>query len=226
MFNFSTFSNIIPDGGGFGTITPSEGKNHGAWGEKIRNYISENKDKYKYKIPQEALDILGKTQESADYLRQSSGEMLGVAESQRNFAEAPGTAGFNANLAQAESNTVGNVVGAGGSSISSMGAINQTREATIGTMRDAAIQSQMLRDQKETEYKEALLDKGSAEIAASQLEVGGMQEMLRQREQEFQVNVLDPYYNKVQKELVLMGAEANKKASVGEQLKSALPWNW
>lgn len=190
-------------------------------GEGFHFKLSDTINPYKYRIPQEALDIMSTYEESADYLRDTSQEMTDIANYNRNLAEVRGMGGLGADISQAESNVMGRAVSIGGASTSSMGIASELRSQSISSMRDAAIQAQASRQQKEEEYKNTVLSQGGAEIAASEMEIKGKQEMLRQREQEFQINVLDPYYFKQQKELI----ELSKQPESGG-LSFLNPKNW
>lgn len=179
-----------------------------------------------YEIPEETQQILESSQKSADLIRGQAEEMVDVADVQRGMLEAPGAGEARRAMEETTAASVAGAAQAGGASASSMGAISQIQAGNISEMRDLAIQTQMFQEQADKEYRQALLDKGGAEMAATQMEVQGLAEMARAKETQYQVNVLDPFYAKQQYDLMMAANEAAKKPTFGEQAKKALPWNW
>ena len=161
-----------------------------------------------YRISEETKQIVEGYKEGADIVRGQGEEMLDVAEAGRGMVETPGAGLGREAMEESTAAAVSSAQMAGGASVGALGAVAGIQAETVSGMRDQAIQTQMFRDQKEKEYRQALMDRGGSEVAALQMEAQGMQEMLRAKEQQYQVNILDPFYAEQQADLQRATAEA------------------
>lgn len=175
-------------------------------GEQLNEYSLEDP----YRISEETQKIFESTQEAGGIIRGQAEESVDVAESQRGMVDMPG-GGLQREAAQeSTAAAVSSAQTAGGSSTSALGAIAQIQSGNISSMRDAAIQTQVFRDQSEKEYIQALREQGGAEVSAIQTEVQGWQAMGQAKETQYQTNILDPWYAKNQADLQMAAAKAAK----------------
>lgn len=174
---------------------------------------AEKLDKYSpdpYRVSEETQQIYEKSQESADIIRSQAEEATKAAEIQRGMVEAPGSGLRREAAEESTAAAVAQTQQAGGASASALGAIANIQSGDISSMRDAAIQTQVFRDQAEKEYMQALQDQGGAEVSAMQTEIGGLQALGAAKEQQYQTNIVDPFYARQEAELAMAAAKAAK----------------
>ena len=171
-----------------------------------------------YRISDETKQIAEGTKAAAETIRGQAEEAVDVAGSQRGMVEGLGAGQERAARGESTASAVSSVAQVGGASASALGAISQIQQGNISSMRDAGIQTQMFRDQAEKDYRQALMDKGGAEVAAISTEIQGLQEMGRAKEQQYQVNILDPFYSRQQADIQEHMANITKPLTVWEKL--------
>lgn len=151
-----------------------------------------------YRIADETQQIFEKQMAAGETIREQAQEMVDVSGARRGMAEAEGAGVRRQAREETAAAAVSSAQMAGGASVGALGAAAQIQQETVADIRDQGITTQMFRDQAEQEYRQALMDQGSAEISATQQEIQAMQTMLGAKEQQYQVNVLDPFYARQQ----------------------------
>lgn len=158
-----------------------------------------------YEIPAEVQQMLQGTQGAAEDIRGYAQESADIAKARTGAVEAPGSAIARENIRAAGATAAQRAIEAGGSSASTLGSVADIQRNELNALRDQAIQNQVYRAQAEQGYQQALQQQASAEASAVGIESAGLREMIRNREQQFQINQLDPYYNQLQFQIANLG---------------------
>lgn len=170
-----------------------------------------------YEIPQETMDILSATQEGSDRVREYSQEATDLAK-EATESEMPGRDIMEEQVQAAQAQSTHNAVSQGG--VESLGNIAEIHNKTNEALKGLSMKDLMHRNQAKKEYREALGERAKSEMAAVGLETTGLSEMAAKKDQQFQLEVLDPFYNKLQYDInqtgiQLAGGGAREGAGTG-----------
>lgn len=165
--------------------------------------------KLDYEIPQESLEMLALTKEGAGKVREYSEEALDVAKERTADEKMPGYDIIKEDIQTGQAQAAQDVVSQGG--VESLGSIAQINQQSQDSLKNLALENMKHRSQAKRDYQNTLKDRANAEMAAVGLETVGLGEMAAKRDQEYQIEVLDPHYNKLQFEISQIG---NKMAAM------------
>lgn len=156
-----------------------------------------------YEIPKESLELLATSQEGAEKVRQYSGEALDLAKEATAQQKMPGYDVIKEDILAGQAQNTQEAVQQGG--IESLGSIANIQQKTNDSLKNLAFENIKYRSQAQDEYRRTLANRSQAELAAFGLETKGLSEMAAQREQQYQIEVLDPHYNKLQFDISQIG---------------------
>ncbi len=166
----------------------------------------------KYEIPQEAKDIIDSTKSGAGKARELASEAVDVSKNMTN-SNVPGYGIIKENIMSSGANVANEAIQSGG--IKSVGGMAEIHASTTASLQKLSAANMAYRAQKSNELKNTLGKSAQTEVGASNLEVAGLASMVDQKEQEFQINVMDPRYNKLQYDLMQLGNQMASQTSGG-----------
>ena len=169
--------------------------------------------KIEYDIPKESLEMLAATQEGAEKVRALSSEALELSKGRTGEEKVPGYDIIKEDIMAGQAQTAQEAVSQGG--IESVGDIANIQTQTNNSLKKLAFENLKYRSQATKDYQQGLAQRAQAERAAVGLETVGLSEMAAQKEQKYQIEVLDPHYNKLQFDISQIG---NKMAAMDDSV--------
>ena len=158
-----------------------------------------------YEVPEESLELMATTQEGAEKVRQFSDEAVELAKESTGEQKAPGYDIIKEDIQTGQAQATQNVVEQAG--VESLKSIPEIHAQTGDALKKLAFENMKWRGQARQEYKDTLGERARAEQAAVGLETMGLSEVAAQKDTQYQLEVLDSHYAKLQWEINATGGQ-------------------
>lgn len=158
-----------------------------------------------YEVPQEALDLMSTTAEGADKVRQYSDQALELSKEATGKEKMPGLDIVKEDIRAGQAQATQSLVEQAG--VQSLGNIHEIQASSNASLKDLAMKNMLYRGKGVQEYKDLLGERAQMESAAVGLETIGLGEVAAAKDTQFQLEVLDSHYNKLQWDLAATGSQ-------------------
>lgn len=148
-----------------------------------------------WEIPAEVQQMLDLYKGTGEEMRGVAGEALDIAKLRTERQKEPGADIFTQQVLTAGATARERAMQATGGGISGLGSISDIFQTEVGALQQQAARNLAYRDQAEKDLQLSLGTFGQTLAQTAQLEGMGLEKMTTQKEQKFQINELDPYYD-------------------------------